>query len=41
MSSKFPISVKTLSGPSICEEWNEDDLEDLEPDNSGREFGLG
>lgn len=42
MSSKFPMSVNTLSGPSICEdEWNEDDLEDLDPDSSGGEFGVG
>lgn len=42
MSSKLPISVKTLSGPSICEEeWNDEDLEDLDPDNSGGELGLG
>lgn len=42
MSSKLPISVKTLSGPSIWEEeWKEEDLEDLDPDNSGGELGVG
>lgn len=42
MSSKLPISVKTLSGPSIwVEEWKEDDLEDLDPDKSGGELGVG
>lgn len=41
ISSKLPTSVKTLSGPSIWEEeWKEEDLEDLDPDNSGGELGV-
>jgi hypothetical protein len=34
------MSVKMVSGPSIWEEWKEEDLEDLEPDSSGGEFGV-
>lgn len=42
ISSKFPMSVKMLSGSSIWEEeWKEEDLEDLDPDNSGGELGVG
>lgn len=42
ISSKFPTSVKILSGPSIWEEeWKEEDLDDFDPDNSGGELGLG
>ena len=40
ISSKLEISVKMLSGPSIWEEWKEEDLEDLDPDNSGGELGV-
>ena len=40
MSSKLEISVKMPSGPDSCEdERKEEDLEDLEPDNSGGELG--
>lgn len=42
ISSKFEISVKILSGPSGWEEeWNEEDLEDLDPESSGGELGVG
>ena len=36
------MSVKILSGPSGWEEeWNEEDLEDLDPESSGGELGVG
>lgn len=35
------MSVKMLSWVSICEEWNDEDFEDLDPDNSGGELGDG
>lgn len=41
ISSKFPTSVKMLSWVSICEEWNDEDFEDLDPVNSGGELGDG
>lgn len=41
MSSKFEISVKMPSGPDSCEDERKDeDLDDLEPDSSGGEFGV-
>lgn len=41
MSSKFEISVKMPSGPDSCDdERNDEDLEDLEPESSGGEFGV-
>ena len=40
MSSKFEISAKIPPGPESWEdEWKDEDLEDLDPDNSGGEFG--
>lgn len=34
------MSVKMVSGPSIWEEWKDEDLDDFEPDSSGGEFGV-
>lgn len=41
MSSKLEISARIPSGlDNWEEEWNEEDLEDLDSDSSGGEFGV-
>ena len=41
ISSKLEISVNRPSGPENWEDdWKEEDLEDLDPDNSGGELGV-
>lgn len=40
ISSKLEASAKPMSGPEVCdEEWKDEDLEDLDPERSGGEFG--
>jgi hypothetical protein len=39
MSSKFDASFVILSGLSNCEDWKEEDFEDLDPERSGGELG--